>query len=167
MGRTFQISNVFTELSLLENVVLALMGTVSRKWTVHRSVGHYPELRSRALDGLDRVGLKARADDSVNDLSYGDRRQLEMALALNTNPKILLLDEPCAGLSPSERQGIAKMISTLPRDITLIMIEHDMDIALALADSVTVLHRGKIIVEGSPAEVQANSEVRDVYFGNI
>jgi len=167
MGRTFQISNVFTELSLLENVVLALMGTVSRKWTVHRSVGHYPELRSRALDGLERVGLKARADDSVNDLSYGDRRQLEMALALNTNPKILLLDEPCAGLSPIERQGIAKMISTLPRDITLIMIEHDMDIALALADSVTVLHRGKIIVEGSPAEVQANSEVRDVYFGNI
>ncbi|MSQ55630.1 MAG: ABC transporter ATP-binding protein [Betaproteobacteria bacterium] len=167
MGRTFQISNVFTDLSLLENVVLALIGSGPRKWVMHRAVASYGELRQRALEGLERVGLGSRADESVKRLSYGERRQLEMALALNTSPRVLFLDEPCAGLSPSERQRLSKMIAALPRDITLLMIEHDMDVALALADRVTVLHRGRIIVEGSPAEVQANPEVRDVYFGNV
>jgi len=89
------------------------------------------------------------------------------ALALNCSPKVLLLDEPCAGLSPSERQDISRKIGALPRDITVVMIEHDMDVALGLADRVTVLHRGRIIVEGSPAEVQINPEVRDVYFGHV
>ena len=167
MGRTFQISNVFNDLSLLENVVLALIGTSARKWIMHRPVGAYADLRRRAIEGLQRVGLESRADESVQHLSYGERRQLELALALNSSPKVLFLDEPCAGLSPSERQSISRMIRALPRDITVVMIEHDMDVALALADRVSVLHRGKIIVEGSPAEVQANSEVRDVYFGNV
>ena len=99
-------------------------------------------------------------------LSYGERRQLELALALNTNPKVLFLDEPCAGLSPSERQRIFKIIRALPREITLVMIEHDMDVALGLADRVTVMNRGRVMAEGTPDEVQANSEVRDVYFGH-
>lgn len=167
MGRTFQISNVLVELSLVENLILALIGTTGRKWTAHRPVGAYADLRRRALDGLERVGLGQRADEPVARLSYGERRQLEFALALNTNPKVLFLDEPCSGLSPSERQRISRMVAALPRDITLIMIEHDMDVALALADRVTVLHRGKVILEGLPAEVQANPEVRDVYFGNV
>ena len=167
MGRTFQISNVFAGLSLVENLILALIGTAQRKWILHRPVDAYPDLRRRALAGLERVGLGQRADESVARLSYGERRQLELALALNTNPKVLFLDEPCAGLSPSERQRISRMVAELPRDITLIMIEHDMDVALALADRVTVLHRGRVILEGSSAEVQANPEVRDVYFGNV
>ena len=167
MGRTFQISNVFIDLTLLENVVLALIGTSARKWIMHKPVAAYADLRRRAIEGLERVGLESRADESVQHLSYGERRQLELALALNSSPKVLFLDEPCAGLSPSERQSISRMIRALPRDITVIMIEHDMDVALALADRVSVLHRGKIIVEGSPAEVQANPEVRDVYFGNV
>jgi branched-chain amino acid transport system ATP-binding protein len=167
MGRTFQISNVFTDLSLVENVVLALIGTGPRKWTMHRPVGAYADLRRRALEGLEHVGLRSRADESVKHLSYGERRQLELALALNSSPKVLFLDEPCAGLSPGERQRISRMIGALPRDITVVMIEHDMDVALGLADRVSVLHRGKLIVEGSPAEVQANPEVRDVYFGNV
>ena len=167
MGRTFQISNVFVELTLVDNLILALTGTAARKWTMHRRVGTYPELRSRALAGLERVGLAERADEAVAHLSYGERRQLELALALNTDPKVLFLDEPCAGLSPSERQRISQLVSTLPRDITLVMIEHDMDVALALADRVTVLHRGQVILEGSPAEVQSNAQVRDVYFGNV
>jgi branched-chain amino acid transport system ATP-binding protein len=167
MGRTFQISNVLVELSLVENLILALIGTTGRKWTSHRPVAAYADLRRRALDGLERVGLGQRADEPVARLSYGERRQLEFALALNTNPKVLFLDEPCSGLSPSERQRISRMVAELPRDITLIMIEHDMDVALALADRVTVLHRGKVILEGLPAEVQANPEVRDVYFGNV
>lgn len=167
MGRTFQISNVFTELSVLENLALAVLGKSPDKWVIYRSVESYPEIRRRALEGLELVGLGHRANDLVRLLSYGERRQLELALALQTKPDVLFLDEPCAGLSPSERQLLSRIIADLPRSITLMMIEHDMDVALALADRVTVLHRGRIILEGSPGEVQANPEVREVYFGNV
>jgi len=167
MGRTFQISNVFTDLSVEENLALAVLGKSSDKWVMYRPVGSYAEIRRRALEGLELVGLGHRADELVKLLSYGERRQLELALALQTQPEVLFLDEPCAGLSPSERQLLSRIISGLPRSITLMMIEHDMDVALALADHVTVLHRGRIILEGSPADVQANPEVREVYFGNV
>ena len=167
MGRTFQITNLFGELSLLENLSLALLGTDRRKWVMHRALEAFGDVRGQALAGLERVGLAQRADEPVTRISYGERRQLELALALNTRPKLLFLDEPCAGLSPSERQKISRMIAALPRDITLVMIEHDMDVALGLADRVTVLHRGRVILEGSPQEVQANAEVREVYFGHV
>ena len=165
MGRTFQISNVFTDLTVLENLLLAIVGTDRRKWIMHRPVSSFAAERAQALDGLARVGLGDRADELVKFLSYGERRQLELALALNVNPKVLLLDEPCAGLSPSERQRFSQLIAALPREITLIMIEHDIDIALALADRVTVLHHGKVILDGTPGEVQTNAQVREVYFG--
>ena len=167
MSRTFQISNVLADLAVIENMILALLGTDRRKWVLHRPVGAFGEVRARAMEGLARVGLERRAESPARLLSYGERRQLELALALNSNPRVLLLDEPCAGLSPSERQQISQTIAQLPREITLLMIEHDMDVALALADRVTVLHRGKVIVEGTPAEVQANPEVREVYFGHV
>lgn len=167
MGRTFQISNVFTDLSVIENLALAILGKSSDKWVTYRSVASYPQIQQRALEGLQLVGLGHRAGELVKLLSYGERRQLELALALQTRPDVLFLDEPCAGLSPSERQLLSRIISDLPRDITLMMIEHDMDVALALADHVTVLHRGRIILEGSPGDVQANPEVREVYFGNV
>lgn len=166
MGRTFQITNVFPELTLLENLALAIVGTDRRKWVMHRDLRRFDEVKRQALEGLEAVGLAGRAERPVRLLSYGERRQLELALALNTRPKVLFLDEPCAGLSPSERQRIARMIAALPREITLVMIEHDMDVALGLADRVTVLHHGRVILEGSPEEVRANSEVRDVYFGH-
>lgn len=167
MGRTFQISNVFTDLSVVENIMLAILGKDSRKWVVHRNIDDYPELREQALAALDTVGLLPRAADEVRLLSYGERRQLELALALKTSPRVLFLDEPCAGLSPSERQHLSRMIAGLPRDITLLMIEHDMDVALALADQVTVLHRGRVILEGAPDAVQADPEVKEVYFGHV
>ena len=166
MGRTFQITNVFPELTLAENLALAIVGTDRRKWVLHRPVASFGDVRRQALEGLEAVGLGGRADTPVRLVSYGERRQLELALALNTRPKVLFLDEPCAGLSPSERQRISKMIAALPRSITLVMIEHDMDVALGLADRVTVLHQGRVILEGSPGEVRANAEVRDVYFGH-
>ena len=167
MSRTFQISNVFADLAVIENMILALLGTDRRKWVLHRPVSAFDEVRARAMEGLARVNLERRAESPARLLSYGERRQLELALALNSKPRVLLLDEPCAGLSPSERQRISQTIAALPREITLLMIEHDMDVALGLADRVTVLHRGKVILEGTPAEVQANPEVREVYFGHV
>ena len=166
MGRTFQITNVFADLTLLENLALAIVGTDRRKWVMHRPLEAFGDVRQQALAGLEAVGLAERAAWPVKRVSYGERRQLELALALNTRPKVLFLDEPCAGLSPSERQRISRMIAALPRDITLVMIEHDMDVALGLADRVTVLHQGRVILEGTPDEVRANAEVRDVYFGH-
>jgi branched-chain amino acid transport system ATP-binding protein len=166
MGRTFQITNVFPDLTLGENLALAIVGTDRRKWVLHRSMDSYDAVKRKALESLERVGLEGRADQPAKAVSYGERRQLELALALNTKPKVLFLDEPCAGLSPAERQRISQMIAGLPRDITVLMIEHDMDVALGLADRVTVLHQGRVILEGSPDEVRANPQVRDVYFGH-
>ena len=166
MGRTFQITNVFPDLTLGENLALAIVGTDRRKWVLHRPAEAFEDVRARALEGLARVGLEGRADLPAKAVSYGERRQLELALALNTDPKVLFLDEPCAGLSPAERQRISQMVAELPRAITLLMIEHDMDVALGLADRVTVLHQGRVILEGSPDEVRANPQVRDVYFGH-
>lgn len=166
MGRTFQITNVFPDLTLAENLALAFVGTERRKWVLHRPMQAYEDVRRQALESLERVGLAGRADQPAKLVSYGERRQLELALALSTKPTVLFLDEPCAGLSPAERQRISQMIAGLPRDITLLMIEHDMDVALGLADRVTVLHQGRVILEGSPDEVRANPEVRDVYFGH-
>jgi branched-chain amino acid transport system ATP-binding protein len=166
MGRTFQITNVFPDLTLGENLALAIVGTDRRKWVLHKPAEAFEEVRSRALEGLARVGLGGRAHLPAKAVSYGERRQLELALALNTDPKVLFLDEPCAGLSPAERQRVSQMVAQLPRAITLLMIEHDMDVALGLADRVTVLHQGRVILEGSPGEVRANPTVRDVYFGH-
>ena len=165
MGRTFQISNVFTDLTVFENLMLSVIGTSRRKWIMHRPVASFTAERAQALDGLAKVGLGDRAGEPVKFLSYGERRQLELALALNVNPRVLLLDEPCAGLAASERRRFSQLIAALPRAITLIMIEHDIDVALALADRVTVLHHGKVILDGTPGEVQTNALVREVYFG--
>jgi len=166
MGRTFQITNVFTDLALSENMALAIMGTDKRKWVPNRPVSAFPAVRDQVLSGLSAVGLGERVDHKVMLLSYGERRQLELALALGTQPKVLFLDEPCAGLSPSERQRIFAMVRELPRDITVVMIEHDMDVALGIADRVTVMNRGQVMAEGTPEQIQADPHVRQVYFGH-
>jgi branched-chain amino acid transport system ATP-binding protein len=167
MGRTFQITNVITDLSLAENLALAIIGTDARKWTWNRPLDSMAGIRAQTLAGLEAVGLKERADETVKRISYGERRQLELALALGTNPRVLFLDEPCAGLSPSERQRIFNMVRALPREITVVLIEHDMDVALGLADRVTVMNRGRVMADGTPAEVQSDPQVRDVYFGHV
>ncbi|MGE0715246.1 MAG: ABC transporter ATP-binding protein [Alphaproteobacteria bacterium] len=167
MGRTFQISNVFTDLTAVENLSLAALGTAPAKWTMRRPLTAFSDLRERALAGLAEVGLDpARGDDPVRRLSYGERRQLELALALACRPKVLFLDEPCAGLSPSERQRFVALVQGLPRTVTIVMIEHDMDVALGLADQVTVLHHGRVILDGTPDRVRTDPEVREIYFGN-
>jgi branched-chain amino acid transport system ATP-binding protein len=165
MGRTFQISNVFVDLSVAQNVMLAVIGCDRRKWLLHINFVSLIDVRKRVRDVLDRVRLQKRSEDPVSALSYGERKQLDLALALASQPKVLFLDEPCAGLSPSERQNVSLLIRELPPEMTVVMIEHDMDIALALAERVSVLHHGKIILEGVPEEVQSNENVREVYFG--
>jgi len=167
IGRTYQITNVFLKLNVVENVLLAVQGTTRQKWIPHRSVESFSESLARATEELDRVGLANRASVPVRNLSYGERRQLELALALASRPRVLFLDEPASGLSPAERQRIAEIIAQLPRHITLILIEHDMSVALGLADRVAVLHRGRVILEGTPDEIRANPEVREVYLGKV
>jgi branched-chain amino acid transport system ATP-binding protein len=167
MARTFQISNVFAGLTLLENLSLAALGTGRRKWLMHRPVDAFEPLRRAARESLELVGLAHRTEEPVMRLSYGEQRQLELALALAARPRALFLDEPCAGLAPAERHRIARLIGELPRELTVVMIEHDMDVALGLADRVTVLHRGRVILDGTPAAVQSDPEVREVYFGHV
>ena len=132
-----------------------------------RSALATPNLRERAAQTLAQVGLAGQEDALVQNMSYGERRQLELVLALINSPELLLLDEPCAGLSPAERQRLSGIISTLPRSMTMIMIEHDMDIALALADRVTVMHQGAVILDGTVDEVRQDPRVREVYFGQL
>ena len=120
----------------------------------------------RAESDVHAGGYAQRADEPVRQISYGERRQLELAIALSSDLSVILLDEPFAGLSQSERQRISQLIAELPRSITVLMIEHNMDVALPLADKVTVLHRGRVIGEGSASEVQADPDVREVYFGH-
>lgn len=165
IGRTYQITNVFHDLTVLENVILAVQGNMPQKWIMHRTMDAFPDSSKRAEKELDRVGLAQRCHDSVHELSYGECRQLEFALALASQPKVLFLDEPCAGLSPAERQRICSIITEFPKDITLVLIEHDMDVALGLADQVVVLHRGNTIFEGSSEEVRTDAKVREVYLG--
>lgn len=167
IGRTFQISSVCLELSALENVLLAVLGVRAQKWDFWNPFQTDPSLRRRAEEKLVMVGLAAKLNRQVSDLSYGERRQLELALALSNDPQLLLLDEPCAGLSPAERQRFFSLVKNVPRSVTLLMIEHDMDVALGLADRVTVLHRGQVILDGTADEVRVNEKVREVYFGRV
>ena len=167
LGRTYQITNVFHRLTVLENVLLAVQGTRKQKWIFHRTVDSFQRSRKKAMEQLTRIGLDHRHNLPVHQLSYGEQKQLEFALALASDPKVLLLDEPASGLAPSERQRILDLISNLPKDITVILIEHDVDMAMGMADQVAVLHQGRLILDDKPEAVRRNPEVREVYFGNI
>jgi len=167
LGRTYQITNVFHKLTVLENVLLAVQGTQKQKWIIHRTVDSFQHSQEKAMEQLTRIGLDHRYDLPVHQLSYGEQKQLEFALALASDPKVILLDEPASGLAPSDRQRIAALISGLPRDITVILIEHDVDMAMGMADQVAVLHQGRLILDDKPEAVRLNPKVKEVYFGNI
>jgi branched-chain amino acid transport system ATP-binding protein len=167
LGRTYQITNVFHRLTVLENVLLAVLGTRKQKWIFYRTVDSFRRSQKKAMEQLTRIGLDHRHNLPVHQLSYGEQKQLEFALALASDPKVLLLDEPASGLAPSERQRILDLITNLPRDITVILIEHDVDMAMGMADQVAVLHQGRLMMDDKPEAVRRNSEVREVYFGNI
>jgi branched-chain amino acid transport system ATP-binding protein len=165
LARTFQITNLFPGLTVLENCILAVQALTPVKFSMLRPVSAYAALRERARAVLAAVGLDGVAAARVATLSHGEQRQLEIALALAGKPRLLLLDEPTAGLSPAESRLMADLLGGLDPAITVLMIEHDMDIALALATRVTVLHYGRVIADGTRDEVRADPQVREIYLG--
>jgi branched-chain amino acid transport system ATP-binding protein len=165
MARTYQIITLFARNTIQHNVTLALLGLSSLRWNPVSILDRQNHLAVAAREALRRVGLEKIAERPLAETSYGERRRVEIAMALAQNPKVVLLDEPFAGLSIDERQDVRKLLIAIPREVTIVMIEHDMDVALDLADRITLLHFGEVIVEGTRAEVVANPRTREVYLG--
>jgi branched-chain amino acid transport system ATP-binding protein len=165
LARTFQITNLFPDLTVLENALLAIQAHTSSRFAMLRPARAFADLQSRARATLDSVGLAGITDATVRNLSHGEQRQLEIGLALGGRPRLLLLDEPTAGLSPAESRLMAELLRRLDPAITVLMIEHDMDIALELSPRVTVLHYGCVIADGSRDEVRADPQVKEIYLG--
>jgi branched-chain amino acid transport system ATP-binding protein len=165
ISRTFQITNLFPTLLVADNMALAVRGLTARKFSLFGSPMLDTKEARRIEGALGAVRLSERTYAPVKELSYGEQRQLEIALALVAEPRILLLDEPAAGLSPSERTMVADIIGALPRSLTVLLIEHDMDLALGLVDRVTCMHEGRIIAEEVPDMIRRNALVQEVYLG--
>ncbi len=165
LARTYQITNLFPRLTALENCLLAVQALTSAKLHLHRALSSYTDHLTRARSVLEAVGLEGKEDEVVRNLSHGEQRQLEIALALAGAPKLLLLDEPTAGLSPAESHMMTALLKKLDPAITLLVIEHDMDVAFELTNRITVLHYGKVIADGLSHEVKVNPLVRETYLG--
>lgn len=163
MSRTYQIITLFPHDTLERNVALGLLALRRSRWDIFLPMPQ--DIRDEARRVLDLVGLEHLGDRPISVIAYGEKRRVEIAMALAQNPKLVLLDEPFAGLSIDERQDVRKLLIAIPREVTIIMIEHDMDVALDLADRITLLHFGEVIVEGTRAEVVADSRTREVYLG--
>ena len=165
ISRTFQITNLFPTLTVAQNMQIALRGLTARKFSFFGAPHFTAAERARADAALGQARLGTRAQALVQELSYGEQRQLELAMTLATAPRLLLLDEPAAGLSPAERVIIAEVIRALPADVTMVLIEHDMDLVLSLVGWVTCLSNGRFLAEGTPADIRGNALVQDVYLG--
>jgi branched-chain amino acid transport system ATP-binding protein len=165
LARSFQITSLFLDLSVLDNVALAVQAHAGHSFRFWRDARSEPELREPARAALARVGLSARADLSASALSHGEHRQLELAMALAGGPRMLLLDEPMAGLGPEESARMVQMLRALKSELTILLVEHDMEAVFALADRITVLVYGRVIASGAPADIRANPAVREAYLG--
>jgi len=166
LARTYQILTLFGKDNLIANVKLALLGKMSLRWKCWGSFLSESALDERAFAVLEKVGLESKAYLPLEQTSYGEKRRLEIAMALAQNPKILLLDEPLAGLSTEERETITKLLQQIDRNITILMIEHDMAAALAFADRVTLLHYGEVITTGTRQEVVNDPRTKEIYLGH-
>jgi branched-chain amino acid transport system ATP-binding protein len=165
ISRTFQITNLFSNLTVLENVLLALQAMESGAFSLHRRMRANQRLFHNAGALLKEWDLTALAGRTAKEISYGEQRQIDLILALAVKPKVLLLDEPTAGLSAAEVIRVVAMIRNLPRDMAVLMVEHDMDVAFALADRIIVLHQGRLIAEGDVETIRNNPEVAKIYLG--
>ena len=165
IARTYQITNLFPTLSVADSMALAVRGRQRRKFSLFGA----PELSGpesvAVADALTAVGLANHGSVRIKEISYGEQRQLEIALALVADPRLIMLDEPAAGLSPAERTIVARIVGSLQRDLTVILIEHDMDLALGLADFVTCMYEGRILAEGAPDAIRRDALVQEVYLG--
>jgi branched-chain amino acid transport system ATP-binding protein len=165
LARTFQITNLFRSLAIEENVLLAVQALTPTRYVMFRPLGRYAGMRDRVRFLLERAGLWEKRQMPVHVLSYGEQRQMEVLLALAGDPRLLLLDEPAAGLSPGERLEMARFIKGLDPELTILLIEHDMDVAFEVADTVAVLHFGRKVAEGSKEAVRADPAVQEIYLG--
>jgi len=162
LARTYQIITLFPKDTLEHNIALSLLGLSRDRWNAFGR--NRPPEEAKGI--LARVGLEHLAQRPVSEVAYGEKRRLEIAMALAQKPRVLLLDEPLAGLSREERGAVKQLIAGIPRETTVVMIEHDMDTALDMAERITVLHYGRVIVEGTRAEVVADPKTREVYLGH-
>jgi branched-chain amino acid transport system ATP-binding protein len=165
MSRTYQIITLFTGDTLEHNITLGLLGLRPARWQMWRPLSFYGDLATEARRVLDTAGLLHLADHPISEIAYGEKRRVELAMALAQKPRVLLLDEPLAGLSNTERSVVKSLIASIPRQTTVIMIEHDMDTALDLAETVTLLNYGRVIVDGDRDAVIADQRTREVYLG--
>jgi branched-chain amino acid transport system ATP-binding protein len=165
LGRTYQITNIFLGLTVEENVLLAAQGLSPSKFSFFRPVPKRGRIYDKAMQAIEDLKISSVKHVKTGELSYGEQRQLEIALALAGEPKVLLLDEPAAGLSAAERVTIAELVRGLPAELTVVLIEHDMDLALGLVDWVTCLHFGKVIAEDAPDAIRANAMIQEIYLG--
>lgn len=165
VGRTFQISNLFKEMTVLDNARVAARGGTAKARVFWRPQRPSDDVSQEARAALESVGLTGRLHDTVADLSHGEQRQLEIAMALVSKPRILLLDEPAAGLSAVERTTLKQLIEALPRTLPILLIEHDMSLALGLTDRVMCMDNGHHVVTGTPDEVRDNETVKEIYLG--
>jgi ABC-type branched-subunit amino acid transport system ATPase component len=165
IARTFQITRLFPELTVMENVLLACAALDRRKFTMFRPLSSYHEFAERAATLLDQFGLSDLKDEQARHISYGAQRRLDVALSLAGHPRLLLLDEPMAGLSSPERVAMRDLLEQLDSSIAMLLIEHDMDVAFSFAARITVLHQGRVLAHGSRDEVSANDLVQQAYLG--
>jgi branched-chain amino acid transport system ATP-binding protein len=165
LARSFQITSLFADFTALDNVALAVQARAGHSFQFWQDARRQAALREPALAALDAVGLAVRADTRVDKLSHGEQRQLEIAVALASKPRLLLLDEPMAGLGADESARMVAMLRRLKGDITMLLIEHDMATVFALADRITVLVYGRVIASGDPLAVRADAAVREAYLG--
>jgi branched-chain amino acid transport system ATP-binding protein len=166
MARTYQIITLFPQDTIVHNVSLALLGLSPLRWNPLINMRRQGHIVENARAALARVGLGQIADRPLAQTSYGERRRVEIAMALAQSPKLLLLDEPFAGLSIDERRDVHECLMAIPRDVTMVMIEHNMDVALEFAERITLLHFGEVIVEGTRSEVVDDPRTREVYLGH-
>ena len=165
LARSFQITSLFNDFTALDNVALAVQAHAGHSFHFWRNARSDEALRAPARETLARVGLAGRENIIVASMSHGEHRQLEIAMALATAPRMLLLDEPMAGMGPEESVRMIGLLRELKRDLTILLIEHDMDAVFALADRISVLVYGRVIASGAPAAIRANAEVRKAYLG--
>jgi len=165
LARSFQITSLFLDLSVLDNVTLAVQAHAGHSFRFWHDVRAEKALREPARAALARVGLSDRADRITSALSHGEHRLIELAMALAGRPRMLLLDEPMAGLGPEESARMVEMLRALKKELTILLVEHDMEAVFALADRITVLVYGRVIATGAPADIRSNAAVREAYLG--